>query len=114
MWKVKGAVFFAFLTALMIVGFYLFDLYKPDPTLNGFPVPNHAVLVKEHEVGKNFEWSRASEEHGIPLDYELVLKLRGWDKGEREGAAVEYTKGDHVITLISQTDILDLLKTPLH
>ncbi|WP_281251490.1 hypothetical protein [Paenisporosarcina indica] len=34
----------------------------------------------------------ASEENGIPLGYELALQANGWNKGEREGASVYYTK----------------------
>ncbi|MFC4411204.1 hypothetical protein ACFOZY_12310 [Chungangia koreensis] len=111
--KVKWAILIGFTVALLLFGSTLYSQYKPDPSLYGFPVPNLAVLTKEHNTGKNFEWSRASEENGIPFDYEMSLKLRGWKKGEREGAAVVYTKDQQVITLISQTDILNVLKTPL-
>lgn len=111
--RVKWTILLGFTVAITLFSSTLFNQYKPDSSLYGFPIPNQAVLVKEHDTGKNFEWSRASEENGIPFDYEMTLKLRGWKKGNREGAAVVYTKDQQVITLISQTDILDVLKTPL-
>jgi hypothetical protein len=111
--RVKWVILIGFIVAMVVFSFTLYNQYKPDSSLYGFPVPNQAVLTKEHDSGKNFEWSRASEEHGIPFDYEMTLKLRGWEKGEREGAAVVYSKDQQVITLISQTDILDVSKTPL-
>lgn len=58
----------------------------------------------------SYDWSRASEEFGIPFDYEIVLKANGWRKGEREGASVLYTKRSHSMDLISTTKRLDIIK----
>lgn len=102
------------LAALLISGsayyFITLSLYEPTEDLYGFPVPKNAELVEESSAGKNYEWSRASEENGIPYEYEFALKKNGWEKGEREGASVYYTKGDHKINLISTTKQLDILR----
>lgn len=112
--RVKRAILTGGTVAVMAIGFSWFNHYGQDASLYHFPVSNQVILLKEHESGKSFQWLRATEEHGIPFDYEMAIKLRGWDKGEREGAAVEYTKGEHVITLISTTNHLTILKEPLH
>ncbi|MGN1400995.1 MAG: hypothetical protein ACI4XL_05780 [Bacillus sp. (in: firmicutes)] len=102
------------LATLLICGviyyFITYFLYEPSKDLFGFPVPRNAELIEESELGKSYEWSKASEENGIPFGYELVLKANGWKKGEREGASVIYTKGKHRIDLISSTKQLYILK----
>jgi hypothetical protein len=90
--------------------FITLALYEPSEDLHHFPVPKHAKLVGENEHGHQYDWSRASEENGIPYGYEMVLKANGWEKGEREGASVYYTKGDHTIDLISTSKHLDILR----
>lgn len=102
------------LAALLMSGaayyFITLSLYEPTEDLYGFPVPKNAELVEESGHGHNYEWSRASEEKGIPYEYELALKKHGWKKGEREGASVYYTRGNDKINLISTTKQLDILK----
>ncbi|PJN91696.1 hypothetical protein [Bacillus sp. mrc49] len=101
--------------ALLIGGSVLYyfgtlALYETNEDLYEFPVPKNAELTKESEYGKNYDWSRASEENGIPSSYEWVIKANGWKKGEREGASVLYTKGDHTIDVISTNKKLDILR----
>lgn len=84
--------------------------YEITENLYGFPIPITAELVQESERVKSYNWSRASEENGIPLDYEIVLKLNGWKKGEREGANVLYTKGNHTINLASYHKVIDIME----
>ncbi|MBT2605030.1 hypothetical protein J7E55_18720 [Bacillus sp. ISL-53] len=102
------------LATLLIGGviyyFITLSLYEPSKDAFDFPVPKNAELVQENVKGKSYDWSKASEENGIPFGYELVLKSNGWKKGEREGASVFYTKGNHKIDLISTTKHLDILK----
>ncbi|MEW4306007.1 hypothetical protein [Rossellomorea marisflavi] len=101
-------------TALIAAGplyyFITLALYEPSEDLYHFPVPTHAKLVGENEPGHQYDWSRASEENGIFYGYEMVLKANGWEKGEREGASVYYTKGDHTIDLMSASKHLEILK----
>lgn len=85
-------------------------IYKTSEDFYGFPIPIKAKLVQESEVMKNYNWSRASEENGIPLDYEIILKINGWEKGDREGASVVYTKENHTIELCSYHKSLDIVK----
>lgn len=59
--------------------------YEITEDLYGFPIPIKAELVQESERVKSYNWSRASEENGIPLDYEIVLKLNGWKKENEKG-----------------------------
>lgn len=94
----------------VIYYFILLFLYLPSEDLYNFPVPRNAELIKENEVTKSYDWSTASEENGIPFGYELVIKINGWKKGEREGALVLYTKGDKKIDLICTRMHLDILK----
>lgn len=102
------------LTLALLIGgviyyFITLSLYEPSKDSFDFPVPINAELVQENGKGKSYDWSKASEENGIPFGYKLVLKVNGWKKGEREGASVYYTKGNHKIDLISTTDHLDII-----
>ncbi|MGG4154464.1 hypothetical protein [Peribacillus muralis] len=70
----------------------------------------NAELTNESEYGKNYDWPSASEDSGIPASYEWAIKANGWNKGEREGASIFYTKGDHKIDVISATKKLDIIR----
>ena len=90
-------------------------IYEKSEALYGFPIPIKAELLQENEPMngnklKSYHWSRASEENGIPFDYEIILKINGWEKGERLGACVMYTKGNHTIDLCSYHKALDVIK----
>ena len=85
-------------------------IYETSEDFYGFPLPKKAELVQAFDQTKSYNWSRASEENGIPLDYEIILKINGWKKGEREGASVLYTKGNHTIDLASYHKALDVIK----
>ena len=102
------------LTMLLIGGaiyyFITVSLYEPSKELYNFPIPKNAEFVQESSRGKSYDWSPASEESGIPLGYELAIKVNGWKKGERKGASVYYTKGTKKIDLISSTKHLNILK----
>jgi len=94
----------------VIYYFILLFLYLPSEDFYNFPVPRNAELIKENEKAKSYYWSAAIEEYGIPFGYELVIKINGWKKGEREGALVLYTKGNKIIDLILTREHLDILK----
>ena len=85
-------------------------IYETSEELYDFPIPIKAELTQEFDQTKSYNWSRASEENGIPLDYEIILKINGWKKGEREGASISYTKGNHTIDLASYHNALDVIK----
>ncbi|WP_042142123.1 hypothetical protein [Paucisalibacillus sp. EB02] len=95
---------------LLGIGMINFLLYEKDAELDNFPIPNNAELMNQNEFGNNYSWSKASEENGIPFGYEIVLWVSGWKKGEREGASVYYSKGNHTIDLISTREHLTILR----
>ncbi|WP_188206658.1 hypothetical protein [Alkalibacillus aidingensis] len=98
------------ITFLLIIGpVYYLSLYESSVELNGFPVPKSAEMIEELESGHSYHWSKASEENGIPLGYELVIKANGWTKGKREGSYVTYTKGNQEINLFTQTEHLKVI-----
>ncbi|MDO6847876.1 hypothetical protein Q4S57_07925 [Priestia megaterium] len=96
-----GAVIFYFVT---------FFAYIPSDKFSGFPVPKNAKLVKGKEHVNIYEWSKASEENGIPSGYKLVIKTKGWKERDREGASTYYEKGNKKIDLIAQTNELTIIK----
>ncbi|MED4112422.1 hypothetical protein [Priestia megaterium] len=96
-----GAAIFYFIT---------FFAYIPSNKFFSFPVPKNAKLVKGKERVNIYDWSKASEENGIPSGYKLVIKSKGWKERNREGASTYYEKGNKIIDLISQTDKLTLIK----
>lgn len=48
--------------------------------LNVFLVPTKAKLIDEKDGVNTYEWSRASEENGIPSDYEKRLNQKDGKK----------------------------------
>ncbi|AXI28632.1 hypothetical protein ACFW1J_15295 [Priestia aryabhattai] len=103
------------LTAIVLIGaatfyFVTFFAYTPSDKFFGFPVPKNAQLVKENERVDMYDWSKASEEKGIPSGYKLVIKSKGWQEKDQEGASTYYEKGNKKIDLISQTNELTLIK----
>lgn len=86
-----------------------FFSYRTSDFYN-FPIPKSAELLQESEDAKIYDWSRATEEKGIPFGYEVVLKVNGWEKREIEGASVFYTKRNHQINVIPQTKQLTIRK----
>ncbi|MBY0064372.1 hypothetical protein [Priestia aryabhattai] len=102
-------------SAILLIGaaifyFITFFSYIPSDKFFGFPVPKNAKLVKGKERVNIYDWSKASEENGIPSGYKLVIKSKGWKERDREGASTYYEKGNQKIDLISQTDELTLIK----
>ncbi|MDQ0884133.1 hypothetical protein [Peribacillus sp. V2I11] len=103
------------IAALLIMGgaiiyYFISSSYTTTEDLYEFPVPRNAELVQINEQGNRYEWSMASEENGIPYGYEIALKANRWEKGEREGASVFYTKGNNKIDLITTTNQLEILR----
>ncbi|MED3939119.1 hypothetical protein [Priestia megaterium] len=101
--------------AILLIGaaifyFVTFFAYIPSSKFFNFPVPKNAKLVKGKERVNIYDWSKASEENGLPSGYKLVIKSKGWKERNREGASTYYEKGNKIIDLISQTDKLTLIK----
>ncbi|MFD1031566.1 hypothetical protein [Metaplanococcus flavidus] len=99
------------LSCLILIGgiFMILSNYKADAELSGFPIPQNAELVEENDYGKNFDWPKASGDHGIPWSYGLALKLDGWEKVKGELTPI-YQKNGKKVDLIATTDHLSVLK----
>lgn len=74
----------------------------------GFPIPKDAKVIKEEGNFISYNWSKASEENGIPKKYQKELKKEGWDIEWFEGSATIYKKDDIKVVLICQTDYLSI------
>lgn len=69
---IKKKVRWAIAIIVILIGIILVSSnfnYEITENLYGFPMPIKAELVQESERVKSYNWSRASEENGIPLDY---------------------------------------------
>lgn len=107
--KVKWTI--AIIVFLIVIIFISSNfIYDRSEDLYGFPIPIKAELDQEFDQTKSYNWSRASFENGLPLDYEIILKINGWKKVEQEGASVLYKKGNHNIDLTSYHKAFDVVK----
>ena len=86
----------------------IFFSYEESDKFFDFPIPKGAELVSDKEGVTVYNWSKASEENGIPYIYGQIIKFKGWSKVDREGASTYYEKDGHKIDLISQTKLLTL------
>lgn len=102
----------AIISTLLIGGILIFATYFSYEESNkffNFPIPKNAELLNDKDDVAIYNWSKASEENGIPFIYEIIIKSKGWSKAGREGALTFYEKEGHRIELISQTDQLTLI-----
>ncbi|WP_270181059.1 hypothetical protein [Alkalihalobacillus sp. CinArs1] len=106
----KIAIATLVLSIFLIGPTIVFSSFTPSDELSDFPVPKRAVLIEEGEDRERYEWSKASEENGIPLGYKFVLKAKGWKEEERLGASVIYRKDRNKINMISTSGYVDLIK----
>ena len=77
----------------------------------GFPIPKDAEVIKVEENIITYNWSKASEENGIPDRYKKELKKEGWEMEWREGSATMYLKNEIKVVLICSTDYLSISRT---
>lgn len=99
------------ITIILLGGILLlaiFFSYEESDKFFDFPIPKDAELVSDKEGVTVYNWSKASEENGIPYIYKQIIKSKGWSKVDREGASTYYKKDEHRIDLISQTKRLTL------
>ena len=92
-----------------ILFFTTYFAYEENDKFFNFPIPQNAELLSDKEDVAIYNWSKATEENGIPFVYEIIIKSKGWSNVGREGAATNYEKDGHRIVLISQTDQLTLI-----
>ncbi|MGE7693141.1 hypothetical protein ACQKNC_03350 [Lysinibacillus sp. NPDC094177] len=78
------AIIVTALVAILGISFLLLNLrYEKEEILHDFPVPRGAIITEKREDkfdnSVSAEWTKASSK-GLPLDYELFLKINGWEK----------------------------------
>lgn len=93
---------------LLILTALFFFSYKESETFKGFPVPKTADLTKVESGLETYDWGPASEENGLPLRYQAMIRLWGWKKTGGEGALTIYEKDGAEVELLSLTDYLGL------
>lgn len=106
--KISKTIIFTILIG-GILFFTIYFAYGENDKLFNFPIPQNAELLSDKEGVAIYNWSKVTEENGIPFIYELIIKSKGWSNVGREGAATYYEKDGHRIVLISQTDQLTLI-----
>ncbi len=74
----------------------------------GFPIPKDAEVIKEEDNVIEYNWSKASEEQGLPKRYQKELNKEGWEVEWREGSATMYEKNGKKVVLICSTDYLSI------
>ncbi|WP_107949984.1 hypothetical protein [Lysinibacillus parviboronicapiens] len=103
------------LVAIVGISYFIIDSrYEKEEILNEFLVPKDAeIVLKDEEVLSEsntvsntlfLEWSKANK--GLPFDYRLFIKLKGWKEEDSEkykdgGTSGYYTKNDVEISLDS-------------
>ncbi|MCG7346372.1 hypothetical protein MHZ92_19900 [Sporosarcina sp. ACRSL] len=108
----KSKISLAILTTILIGGILFFTTYfayEESDEFYNFPIPKNAQLLSGNENVAIYNWSKATEENGIPFVYEIIIKSKGWRNVGREGASTYYEKEGHIIDLISQTDELTII-----
>ena len=77
---------------LIIVSIIFLFSYQESEKFEGFPVPIGAELTSIKGRYESYKWEAASEENGLPLRYQAIIRLWGWEKKEQEGALTVYEK----------------------
>jgi hypothetical protein len=102
-----GKLFVKIVLILGIPIIFLFS-YRESEEFKGFPVPKTAELTENKSKLEKYNWGSASEENGLPLRYQLMIKLWGWEKKEQEGAYSIYVKDGEEVGVTSLTDYFSL------
>lgn len=97
----------AFVILISIPIIFLFS-YEESEQFEGFPVPKAADLTANKSNLESYKWGPASEENGLPLRYQAIIRLWGWEKKEQEGALTVYEKDEKKVDLVSLTNYLSL------
>ncbi|MFS0782172.1 hypothetical protein [Bacillus sp. 1P06AnD] len=105
----SSALLFVFLSFGILYNGYSLASYQTATEFYGFPVPKDARLVRETDLSKGFEWKKASFDSGIPISYKKAINHYGWKKVFQEGGITVYTKDKKRISLLTDTDYLEIL-----
>ncbi len=91
---------------------FIFFSFEESETFKGFPVPKYAELTSSNGNLEEYHWGPASEENGLPLRYQTIIRLWGWKVKEVMGTLTVYHKDGQEVDVISQTDYLGLSTVP--
>lgn len=105
--KILGKLI-AFVVLLIGIPLIFLFSYEESEQFSGFPVPKTAELTANKSNFETYKWGPASEENGLPLRYQAIIKLWGWEKKEQEGALTVYEKDGKEVGIISLTDYLSV------
>ena len=108
--KVIGFIAVILIVGAAVVCIAILSAYEENEKFFHFPIPKNAQIASEDDIANNYSWPPASEEHGIPKHYKMVIKFKGWKEEDREGASTIYIKDGHRIDLISTTEFLTVRK----
>lgn len=99
--------FMAFLIALL---FYYGQTFEEALYSEGFPVPDQAKIqkVSSEKSFESYTWKPASEEHGLPIRYKLIIRLSGWKKVDQTGTMTTYEKEGRKVDIISRKNYLGI------
>ncbi|MRH43552.1 hypothetical protein GH741_12765 [Aquibacillus halophilus] len=109
----KGVIALLGIIIVIIAGYFIvtYISFVQVQKFGGFPIPKDAEVTKEEENIIVYNWSKASEENGIPKRYQIELEKEGWDIEWREGAATVYKKDGIKVLLICSTNYLSISPT---
>lgn len=91
--------------------FYYGQSFKEAIYSEGFPVPASAQIqnISSTNLAENYTWKPVSEEHGLPMRYQLIILFSGWKKTDQMGALTTYEKNGVKVDVISHTQSLAIL-----
>jgi hypothetical protein len=106
--KKKLGKLIIFAGLLIVITFIFLFSFRESEEFKGFPVPKTAELTEKKSKLEKYKWDSASEENGLPLRYQFMIKLWGWEKVDQMGALTTYEKNGAQVGVISLTDYLSL------
>ncbi|NYF23286.1 hypothetical protein [Sporosarcina sp. JAI121] len=103
-------LFVTFIAFIIALTFYYGQTFEEAIYSEGFPVPGKARIVKVSSV-KSFEsysWKPASEENGLPIRYQLIIRLSGWKKVNQVDGMTTYEKEGQKVDIVSRNNHLGI------
>ncbi|WP_078552019.1 hypothetical protein [Bacillus alkalicellulosilyticus] len=109
--KKRIILFFICSSAILFFIFITQSYSKTSSVHEDFPVPKSAKLVdiKDNNI-EEYDWAGVKETNGLPILYQLHIKLAGWKESEILGSATRYEKNGEIVTVVLQTDYLSVGK----
>ncbi|EJR54209.1 hypothetical protein IIO_05819 [Bacillus cereus VD115] len=102
---------FLLLATIITLGYILVFNKTVDSEIKGFPIPDKAKLITT-EVPGEYVYKSDCFESGLPIWYQINIKLKGWDRVFAEGGMKIYEKGNKRVTVIYLTgeDVISMFK----